>query len=82
MFTPKERERLRQELVVAAQADERISGVAITGSAAGGVVDRWSDIDLAFGIANPARLREALDDWTDRMVPSPNEGHSMERELP
>ena len=53
--------------MAAAQADERISGVAITGSMARGAVDRWSDIDLAFGVSDPARLREALGDWTDRM---------------
>jgi hypothetical protein len=64
---PEERERLREGLVVAAQADKRLSGVAITGSAAGGSVDRWSDIDLAFGIADPTKLQEALADWTDRM---------------
>ena len=67
MFTPEERERLREELVAAARADERISGVALTGSAARSALDRWSDIDLAFGIGDPARLREALGDWTDRM---------------
>jgi hypothetical protein len=67
VFTPEGRERLREELVAVAKADERISGVAITGSAARGAVDRWSDIDLAFGIADPARLREVLGDWTDRM---------------
>jgi len=52
---------------VAAKADRRISGVAITGSAARDALDEWSDIDLAFGVADPARLREALGDWTDRM---------------
>jgi hypothetical protein len=67
VFTPEERERLREELIRAAKADERISGVAITGSASRGAVDRWSDIDLAFGVADPARLREAISDWTDRM---------------
>ncbi len=67
MFTTEERERLREELVAAAKADERLSGVAITGSAAKGALDRWSDIDLAFGVADPARLREALGDWSDRM---------------
>jgi hypothetical protein len=67
VFKPEERERLREALVAAARADERLSGVAITGSAARGAVDRWSDIDLAFGVADPARLQEALSDWTDRM---------------
>jgi predicted nucleotidyltransferase len=67
VFRPEERERLREELVAAAQADERISGVAVTGSAAHGALDRWSDIDLALGIADRARLHEAIADWTDRM---------------
>lgn len=67
MFTPEERGRLSEELIAAAKADGRISGVAITGSASRGAVDRWSDIDLAFGVADPARLREAISAWTDRM---------------
>lgn len=67
MFTPEERERLREELIAAAKADRRITGVAITGSGARNALDEWSDIDLAFGVADPARLREALGDWTDRM---------------
>jgi predicted nucleotidyltransferase len=67
VFTPEERERLREELVAAAKADERISSIAITGSAARGAVDRWSDIDLAFGVADPTTLRDAIGDWTERM---------------
>jgi hypothetical protein len=67
VFTTAERERLREELIAAAQADGRISGVAITGSAASGALDRWSDIDLAFGVADPAKMHSALDDWTRRM---------------
>jgi hypothetical protein len=67
VFTPQDRESLRQALVAAAKADERISGVAITGSAARDALDQWSDIDLAFGIANPVLLPEALQDWTGRM---------------
>jgi len=67
VFTPEERERLSEELIAAAKADGRISGVAITGSASRGAVDRWSDIDLAFGVADPARLPEAISGWTDRM---------------
>ena len=46
-----------------AQAQPQVSaGRVITGSAARQALDRWSDIDLAFGIAEPARLREALAD--------------------
>ena len=67
MFTTEERESLREALIAAASADERLSGVALTGSAARGTLDRWSDIDLAFGIADSTKLRDALGDWTDRM---------------
>jgi hypothetical protein len=67
VFTAEEREGLREALVAAARADERLSGVALTGSAARGVVDKWSDIDLAFGVADGTRMPEAIEDWTERM---------------
>jgi len=64
MFTPVERESLRSELLEYATADRRITGGAITGSAAAGCEDRWSDIDLAFGVADAAELPNVLADWT------------------
>jgi hypothetical protein len=67
VYLPDERERLREALLAVARADERITGAAITGSAAYGAEDRWSDIDLAFGIADPTRLPEILSAWTDLM---------------
>ncbi len=67
MFTPEERERLREALVCAAYADTRITGAAVTGSAAVGREDRWSDIDLAWCVAADADLGQMLADWTDRM---------------
>ncbi|MGH3998003.1 MAG: nucleotidyltransferase domain-containing protein [Pseudonocardiaceae bacterium] len=67
MFTPEERERLREELISAAYADTRITGAAITGSAAVGREDQWSDIDLAWCVAADADLEQVLADWTDRM---------------
>jgi predicted nucleotidyltransferase len=67
VYTPEERERLREALVAVARADERITGAAITGSVAHGVGDRWSDIDLAFGVGDPTRLQEVLSAWTDLM---------------
>jgi hypothetical protein len=67
MFTPEERARLRSDLIARATGDRRISGVAITGSAAAEREDRWSDIDLAFGVADPDGLQEVLSDWTEQM---------------
>jgi hypothetical protein len=67
MFTPEERDRLRSDLLEHARSDPRISGAAITGSAAAGREDRWSDIDLAFGVSTAAELRDILGDWTTHM---------------
>ena len=67
MFTPEDRDQLRDALVAAARADRRISGAALTGSAAGGASDRWSDIDLALGVARAADHDQLVADWTDRM---------------
>jgi hypothetical protein len=67
MFTPEERSRLRSDLLDHAANDQRISGAAITGSAAGGSEDLWSDIDLAFGVKDPAGMPEVLEDWTAHM---------------
>jgi hypothetical protein len=67
MFTPDERASLRSELIRGATGDVRISGVAITGSAAAGSEDRWSDIDLAFGVRDGDSLEGVLSDWTAKM---------------
>ena len=67
MFNPEERARLRSDLLEHAAGDPRISGAAITGSAAAGREDRWSDIDLAFGIHNADELPRILGDWTAHM---------------
>lgn len=67
MFTPEERGRLRDTLISAARADDRVSGAALTGSASLGAEDRWSDIDLALGIAPDAEFSEVITDWTALM---------------
>jgi hypothetical protein len=67
MFTPEERDRLRSDLLEYAAGDRRVGGAAITGSAAAGLEDRWSDIDLAFGVTNAAELTDVLSDWTAHM---------------
>jgi hypothetical protein len=64
MFTPEERDRLRSSLLEYAARDRRISGAAITGSVAAGREDRWSDIDLAFGVGEAGELPDVLSDWT------------------
>jgi hypothetical protein len=67
MFTPGQRDRIRDSLVEAARRDDRITGAALTGSAALGAEDRWSDIDLALGAAPDADLTGLIADWTGLM---------------
>jgi len=67
VFTPDQRENVRSRLLDRARDDPRVMGAAVTGSASHDAEDRWSDIDLFFGIEDGIALETALDDWTDFM---------------
>lgn len=67
MFSVDDRRALRDALIDAAQRDARITGVALTGSSSTGAEDRWSDIDLAFGVATGASRAALIAEWTERM---------------
>jgi hypothetical protein len=47
-----------------AQADARVVAGAVVGAEARGAVDRWSDLDLTFGVADGASVGGVLADWT------------------
>lgn len=64
MFTVDERDRVRDRILALARADRRIVAGAMIGSAAFGPGDRWSDLDLGFGVADGASVAEVLVDWT------------------
>ena len=76
MFSPEDRDRLKDELVSRAQADARIDGAALTGSSAAGQEDRWSDIDLALSVA--ADRDEAMADWTAWMYEVHDAAHHLD----
>jgi hypothetical protein len=67
MFTPDIRNKLRSSLLEMARADRRITGAAITGSAAIGAEDQWSDIDLAFAVRQADEVQNVVSDWTRLM---------------
>jgi hypothetical protein len=67
MFSPDERERLRDELISAAQQDSNLCGAAHTGSAASSHLDRWSDIDLALCLKATATYDQVVAEWTERL---------------
>lgn len=67
MFSPDERAELRDALIAAARADDRITAAALVGSAVRGAEDAWSDIDLMFRLADGLSPDDVADDWATRM---------------
>lgn len=64
MFSVDDREALNFALLERAAADPRITSIAVTGSAAVGQQDRYSDIDLAFAVDNTDHVSAAIADFT------------------
>ncbi len=67
MFTAEYRDHVRNRVLELARADPRVTAGAITGSTAFGGGDSWSDIDVAFGIADSIPPEAVLDDWTQAL---------------
>jgi predicted nucleotidyltransferase len=65
MFTVERRQSVRALLIDRAREDPRIVGAAITGSAARDAEDRWSDVDLFFGISPGNVVAGTLGDWSE-----------------
>jgi len=68
MFTVEDRDRVRNRLVQMSREDPRLVAGALIGSTAGGGGDRWSDLDLTFGLADGAAIDDVLSDWTARIM--------------
>jgi hypothetical protein len=67
MFSVEDRDRVREGIVGMARADFRIVAGALIGSLAAGAGDRWSDLDLGFGLADGVSAAEVFADWTPRL---------------
>jgi hypothetical protein len=68
VFTVEQRDALRRRLLRLAQEDERVVAGAAVGSLAVDGGDRFSDLDLMFGIAGRARVADVLADWTRTII--------------
>src|SRR5258708_6147396 len=64
LFTVEERNGIYERLLEMAHADSRIVAGAVIGSLANGAGDRWSDLDLTFGLAAYTDRQAVLADWT------------------
>jgi hypothetical protein len=68
VFSVQDRDRIRDRVLAFAEADKRIVAGAIVGSLALNEGDRWSDLDLTFGVADNFSIFDVLEDWTRQIV--------------
>jgi hypothetical protein len=68
VFTVEQRDALRERLLRLAEDDERVLAGAVVGSLAVDGGDRFSDVDLTFGIADHVRVADVLHDWTRTLI--------------
>jgi hypothetical protein len=64
MFSVDDRDRVCDRVLKMASSDPRVVAGAVVGGLAHGGGDRWSDLDLTFGVADRVPVHEVLADWT------------------
>jgi hypothetical protein len=67
VFTVKERDRVRDRVLALAEDDSRVVAGALIGSLSTGPGDKWSDLDLGFGVAEGTPVDKVLADWTETL---------------
>jgi len=68
VFTVEQRDALLERVLGLGREDERVVAGAVVGSLAVDSGDRFSDVDLTFGVANGAQVADVLDDWTRLLI--------------
>jgi hypothetical protein len=68
VFTVEQRDALRARVLRLAEDDHRVMAGAVVGSLAVDAGDRFSDLDLTFGVADHVPVQEVLDDWTTVLI--------------
>lgn len=68
MFNVQFREEVREKIISKSKSDSRIVCAAVIGSYAQGTVDRWSDIDLTFGVDEFFSTSSLINSWSDYVV--------------
>ena len=68
MFTVAQRDAVREHLLRLAEADARVVAAAAVGSLAVDGGDRFSDVDLSFGIADHVPVAAVLNAWTRTLI--------------
>jgi hypothetical protein len=68
VFTVEQRDALREHVLRLAGEDERVVSGAVVGSLAVDGGDRFSDLDLTFGISDQVPVADVLNDWTRTLI--------------
>jgi hypothetical protein len=68
VFTVGQRDALREHLLRLAKQDRRVVAAAAVGSLAADSGDRFSDLDLTFGIADHVPVAAVLNGWTGTLI--------------
>ncbi|HEX6700458.1 MAG TPA: hypothetical protein VF101_06970 [Gaiellaceae bacterium] len=80
MFTVEQRDALRERLLRLAEEDARVVAGAAVGSLAVGGGDRFSDLDLTFGVADHVPVADVLGDWTRTLLDELDAVHLVDLE--
>src|SRR5713226_7519316 len=68
MFSISDRDRVRDSVLTLARSDTRVVAGAVVGSLAKDEEDRWSDLDLTFGVVDGVPVGEVLEDFTTTLA--------------
>jgi len=67
MYTVEYRNQIHERVLQIAAVDPRVVAGAAVGSLALEEGDRWSDLDLTFGVSDEHSMFDVLEDWTHRL---------------
>jgi len=68
MFTVEQRDALLERVLGLGLEDERVVAGAVVGSLAVDAGDRFSDVDLTFGVADGPQVADVLDEWARSLI--------------
>jgi hypothetical protein len=68
MFSVSDRNHVSDYVLQLADDDKRVIAGAVVGSLALSEGDRWSDLDLTFGVADEFSMYDVLADWTKQLI--------------
>jgi hypothetical protein len=80
VFTVEQREAVRDRVLRLAEEDDRVVAGAAVGSLAVEGGDRFSDLDLTFGVADRVPVIDVLDDWKRTLVDELDAVHLVDLE--